>query len=143
MTHGELVDIGARWLLKDAPNIFLKCQYVVKELMFAGMERPDIFGIRSGMTVLIEVKVSRSDFLADSKKSFRVEQGQGLGQRRYYLCPEGLINEREVGYWGLLECDGEKVSVRKKSGNFSANSQSEVNLMYSILRRIQKPGIIG
>ena len=44
-----------------------RCSYVVIELEHVG-ECPDVWGVSSGQTQLIEVKVSRSDFLADKKK---------------------------------------------------------------------------
>ena len=49
----------------------------------------------------MEVKVSRSDFLADRKKPHR-QQG-GVGSFRYYMCPEGLIDIKDLPHgWGLL-----------------------------------------
>lgn len=142
MKHKELVDIGAKWLTTIAPNFDLKCQYAVKEFVFAGLESPDIFGIRSGNTVLIEVKVSRSDFLADKKKPHRAHDFDGLGQFRYYLCPSGLIRPDELTKWGLLEFSEGKITIAKKSDFFETQRNSEMNLMYSILRRITKPGVM-
>ena len=98
MKHKELVDLGADWLLKKAPNVDLKCQFVVKEIVFSGNESPDIFGIRSGHTVLIEVKVSRSDFLKDKKKFCRIHDFDALGQRRYFLCPKGPKELIKIDY---------------------------------------------
>ncbi|EEO7295542.1 hypothetical protein G6599_004807, partial [Salmonella enterica] len=48
-----------------------------------------------------EVKVSRSDFLRDKHKPHR--QRGGLGDYRYYMCPEGIINISDLpDRWGLL-----------------------------------------
>lgn len=143
MTHTELVNIGAEWLTKKAPNTYLKCQYAVKEFSYAGRESPDVFGIRSGKTVLIEVKVSRSDFFADKRKVFRKNSFLGIGQQRYYLTPIGLIKPSEIGEWGLLECsESGKIKITKQSEYFEAHRNNEMDLMYSILRRLSKPCIL-
>ena len=141
MTHKELVKIGADWLLKKAPGVTIKCQYAVSEFTTASYESPDVFGIRSGQTVLIEVKVSRGDFLADKKKHFRTHDFDALGNQRFYLTPTDLVRPEEVGKWGLLYCDGEKISIVKESEWFKTERNQEMNLMYSILRRLLKPGL--
>ncbi|WP_143209781.1 adenylosuccinate synthase [Salmonella enterica] len=67
-------------------------------------ERADAWGYRWGWrggSVLGEVKVSRSDFLRDKHKPHR--QHGGLGDYRYYMCPEGIINISDLpDRWGLL-----------------------------------------
>ena len=70
--------------------------YVAVELVTASQEIPDVFGWNYWATVLIEVKVSRSDFLADAKKSFRQQPEEGVGAFRYYCSPEGLITEVDL-----------------------------------------------
>ncbi|MCD0261509.1 hypothetical protein [Xanthomonas campestris] len=53
--------------------------------------------------MLIEVKVSRADFLAGARKEHRIKPALGAGKWRYFMCPEGLINVDEVPErWGLL-----------------------------------------
>ena len=53
-------------------------------------------------TVLVECKVSRSDFLADKAKPHR--HVGGIGNWRYYMAPEGLISPNELPEkWGLVE----------------------------------------
>lgn len=59
-------------------------------------------------TYLIEVKTSRADFLADAKKSHRQcsTPDAALGNWRFYLCSEGLIEPAELPEkWGLLWAD--------------------------------------
>ena len=69
-----------------------------------GGEEPDAIGWRpSGDSFLIEVKVSRSDFLADKKKLHRINPETGMGKTRFILCPKEMIQPNEVpGGWGLL-----------------------------------------
>ena len=55
----------------------------------------------STVSVVVEVKTSRSDFLADRKKAHRVEGG--MGTYRYFLCPTDVIRVDELPQgWGLL-----------------------------------------
>jgi hypothetical protein len=143
MTHKELVDAGAVWLTKQA-NSYYRCQYAVKEFRYAGCEEPDVFGIRSGGTVLIEVKVSRRDYLKDKQKPHRCNTN-GLGNSKFYLCPQGLIKPEELAEsWGLLYFHDGKITVIKQPVYQNApNSRDEISLMYSILRRLTRPGILN
>lgn len=66
-------------------------------------ERVDAILFCSDYSYLIETKISRSDFLADAKKTFRKDPTQGIGDYRYYACPEGLIKPDELPEkWGLI-----------------------------------------
>ena len=105
MTHEELVQKGARWLNKEASNIRWRSTYVLVEFNSQGTrEIPDIFGLRPAGHVMIEVKVSRSDFKADALKEARDPDKLQIGNFRFYLTPQGLISEEEIpSAWGLLE----------------------------------------
>ena len=132
--------IGKKWLKRNG------CSVVVTEISNAySKEIPDIFGFRYGETILIEAKISRSDFLSDKKKIFRQYPDQGMGNYRYYLVPLGMIKENELPTgWSLLECSksGRIKANRvphKKIGSFmmlKANREAERSLMYSMLRRL-------
>lgn len=84
---------------------------------FGSREQPDVIGFRSSCSAIIEVKVSRSDFFADKKKPERTVGG--LGNYRFYLCPEGLVEPEEVPTrWGLLYARGRSVeAIIKPKGN--------------------------
>lgn len=79
-------------------------------------ENPDVLGWKSGgQSTLIECKTSRSDFLADQKKRPRQSTRIGLGERRYYMAPRGVLNLSEIPQdWGLLEIYGgpKRVCIR-------------------------------
>ncbi len=142
MTHAELVQIGKRWLLRNG------CPYAITEVATAASESPDIIGFRYGKSVLIEVKVSRSDFLADRKKHFREYPEMGMGNYRYYLAPKGLLQQREMPFkWVLLECSSnERISAKIKphlmSGEkghvywFESYQHAERQLLLSVVRRL-------
>src|SRR6201996_5282982 len=106
MKHAQLVARAADWLRhKYGCGIVLSEQYCVTG------EVPDVIGWKAScQSVLVECKVSRADFLADANKSFRLRPEEGLGSRRLYLAPAGVIPAAEVPrHWGLLECRGREV----------------------------------
>ncbi|EQA6233045.1 adenylosuccinate synthase [Enterobacter hormaechei] len=105
MTHNELNDIARRWLLRAESGRGPGCKIALNEVGAVGdSERADAWGYRWGYhggSVLVEVKVSRSDFLRDKHKPHR--HAGGLGDYRYYMCPEGIINIADLpDRWGLL-----------------------------------------
>lgn len=108
MTHSNLCDIAVKWLKKPNSKGGAGCHIAVSEMAggWSG-EIPDAIGFRAagwddGSTV-VEVKVSRSDFLADRNKPHRNGERLGMGKWRFYLCPEGLISPEEVPEkWGLV-----------------------------------------
>ncbi|MFA5649540.1 MAG: hypothetical protein WC914_00140 [Proteiniphilum sp.] len=109
-------------------------------------EQPDAFGFGSCGTQLIEVKLSRGDFLADKKKFFRINPEFGLGTFRSYLCPEGLISIDELPpKWGLLYVNENKRVVKiKEPEPQQADHTEELALIRSIMRRVGiKPQIFS
>lgn len=110
--HKKLTLMGAAWLRKNGFSV------VETELTcFGCREQPDVLGFRSSCSALVEVKISRSDFLTDKKKPER--SAGGLGLYRFYLCPEGLIKPEELPpKWGLLYANGRTVNaIIKGKGN--------------------------
>lgn len=148
--HDQLVSLGARWLKRNGFPV------IATELKCSGSrEQPDVIGFRSSCSVVIEVKVSKSDFYADAKKPERTEGG--LGVYRFYLCPEGLIDPVELpDRWGLLEARGRTVwPVVAPQGNYwpgpdapaeflgswadfmhNPDSRAERSALFSIARRL-------
>jgi hypothetical protein len=111
MTHEFLVQRAAHYLRKS-----LGCCVVIDRPMGATVtEHPDAIGFMAGgRSYLIECKASRSDFLADRKKPHRILQG--MGQKRWFLAPPGLIQLVEVpDGWGLLECHAKTIREVKKA----------------------------
>lgn len=136
MTHRELCLKAARYLRYQGIQPFHRCAYAVCELERVG-ECPDAFGWGGWTTQLIEVKVSRSDFLSDKKKLWRKEPEQGLGAFRSYLCPEGVIKPDDLPKdWGLLYADDKgKITKVVEPESQARNHGEELQLVTSILRR--------
>lgn len=155
MTHKEVVNLAYKWILKSG-----SCGVAFRELYSAACngEYPDVIGFQSsGYSVLIEVKVSRSDFLGDKKKRFRINPELGMGSERYYCCPQGLIKQEELPTgWGLIYIINGKaklvykpmIEVVKPYGSYKTkyrhekNIRAEHGLMYSALRRLHLKGHI-
>lgn len=142
MKHKDLVEIGWKWLRK-------RCGVAFKEIVSYNKETPDVIGFMSGESILIEVKVSRSDFLRDKKKYHRGQSLNGMGKYRFYMCPEGLIRTEDLpSYWGLLWVNEKgKVEIVHNPycpnptgniwrGGFDCDVRAEHRFMYSILRRM-------
>lgn len=156
-THKELIPIAYKWAMTKG-----KCGVAFKELntLTCNSEYPDILGIQgAGNTLLIEVKVSRTDFLADAKKTFRKYPNLGMGTYRFYFCPVGLIKVDELPTgWGLIYVDEFGTNYKKPrcvhnpyckslTGNIwqdrlEKNWRAEHGLMYSALRRLHIKGHI-
>ena len=96
--HDQLVLRAERWLANQG------CQVVIRDPFRSwNQEQPDAIGWRSDVSILVEVKVSRSDFLADAKKHFRSNARSGMGDWRFYMCPPGIIQLDDLPEgWGLL-----------------------------------------
>lgn len=135
-SHRDLCFKATKYLRNKGIQSFHKSQYVVCELERVG-ESPDAFGFGGSSTQLIEVKISRSDFLSDKKKYWRKYPEYGIGKFRSYLCPEGLIKEKDLPkYWGLLWINEKgKITEVVKPEAQPCNHIEELNLIASILRR--------
>jgi hypothetical protein len=136
MTHAQLVEKAVRWLRA------YRCGVVLSEQACASGEMPDAIGWkRACHSVLVECKVSRSDFLADRDKPFRRKPQNGVGCERFYLTPAGLIREEELpAGWGLLECrrrEVEMVVSSAKDLRSATGFRYEMNLLLASLRRVE------
>jgi hypothetical protein len=136
MTHAKLVLAAVRWLRR------YRCGVVLSEQACISGEMPDAIGWkRACHSVLVECKVSRSDFIADRAKSFRQKPDTGVGCERYYLAQQGLIRTEELPTgWGLLEICGreiERVKCSAKNLRSAVGFENEMNLLLASLRRVE------
>lgn len=142
ITHDLLCLLAEKFLTRNSFGVVFHDKF--KAVTSTG-EQPDCLGFRNGVSCLIECKISRSDFLADKKKKFRINPELGMGDWRFYLAPTGLIKIEDIPIgWGLLETDGRV--VRKVQGfpsntdwynkPFTCNKQAECDYLYSACRRM-------
>ncbi len=136
--HAQLVKRAVEWL-----RYTYRCGIILSEQYCITGEVPDVIGWKgSCQSVVVECKVSRTDFLADANKPFRLQPDEGLGSRRFYMAPVGLIARGEVPeHWGLLECKGRDVQVSVKPGKQDLRTpvglMKEMNLLLASLRRVE------
>lgn len=141
MTHKELVQRAAQQL-KSWRCLPVLCELVTYN---SSGEIPDAIGWTSRDSILFECKTSRSDFLRDKKKLFRVDLADcGVGDFRFYLTNPGVIKAQDElpEGWGCYEVINGKLKHRfgVKYANaaqspFSGNKRNEVSLLRSYIRR--------
>jgi hypothetical protein len=136
MTHAQLVEKAVRWLRH------YRCGVVLSEQACVSGEMPDAIGWkRACHSVLIECKITRSDFLVDRGKPFRLKPEQGVGCERFYLVPAGLVRSEELPQgWGLLEHDRGKIQTvlpAAKDLRSATGFRYEMNLLLASLRRVE------
>lgn len=168
MTHNEAVEIAYRWILKNGGMTI-----AFKELKSLASEIPDVIGFNGWESMVIECKVSRSDFLADKKKPHR---SKGMGVWRLYCCPKGMIKKEELPEkWGLIyidekgkakieyDCRIKKIkepcvsewhlkeypsgyfwrTIRDNENKHEADGIEERRLMFTVIRRLFIKGYVG
>lgn len=140
--HYELCCLGAKFLKsrKNAEPWEIPNKYVAVELVTLTAENPDVWATNGYHTTLVEVKTNHSDFLADQKKWSRSKAAElsdkQLGNYRYYLCPEGVIDESEIpDKWGLLVYDGKKIIKVRNATYQKSSTDAELLVLTSIMRR--------
>jgi hypothetical protein len=137
MTHGKLVGFAERWLRQQG------CRIVLSEQTAESGEVPDAIGwLPNCQSILIECKVSRSDFLADQQKRARRTPGKAMGCERLYLTPSGILTPEMLPHgWGLLELQRGIVHVllrpRAASGRKARGLKAEMGLLLASLRRVE------
>jgi hypothetical protein len=115
---------------------------VLSEQACVSGEMPDAIGWkRACHSVLVECKVTRSDFLADRAKPYRLKPEQGVGCERFYLVPAGLVRREEIpAGWGLLEhrqSNIETTHPSTKNLRTPTGFRFEMNLLLASLRRVE------
>lgn len=113
--HRRLCDLAVRWLRRSNSARGPGCLFAISEAWSDyRMEIPDAIGWRisqASQSVVVEVKVSRADFLADASKPHRQDPAKGMGRWRYYMCPEGVIQPDDLPpKWGLLWVRGRSIT---------------------------------
>ena len=136
MTHALLVRKAVEWLRR------YRCGVVLSEQACVSGETPDAIGWkRACHSVIVECKVSRSDFLADRAKPFRQQPELGVGSERFYFAPRGVIAVADLpAGWGLLEYHNRQVAmIRASRKNLRSNDgfRYEMNLLLASLRRVE------
>jgi len=143
LTHDDLITLGRKWLLKSfespEPHGHTACPVIITELATTTLtgEIPDILAFNSYTSILIECKISRSDFIADLKKPFRMVD-TAIGSQRWYLAPQGVIPLNKLPpKWGLLEVTPKrKIIITQYCQLQPRHFLIEIDILLSTLRRL-------
>ncbi len=121
------------------------------EVSTSASYQPDAIGWRYGSDVLVvEVKVSRSDYRADADKVAH-RAGRIPGKRRWYCTPKGLIMPSELREgWGLVEvhehASGDpakrRLVTKVDAPRVEGHRDEEMRIASSIMRRLADGGTI-
>lgn len=137
LTHKEIVGAAAEYMHRHA-NV------VLPEFFTHNAELPDILAFDMRFSTIIECKVTRTDFLKDAKKSFRLNPNSGMGDWRYYCCPKDLIKPEEIPYgWGLLYVypSGAIRKQREAIKLFKKDIDAEHHALFYYARRAYYAGV--
>ena len=114
-----------------------------KRWMGAKGEQPDVIAFHAnGISSVDEIKLSRSDFMADAKKPHVMGQTPAMGRYRTYVCPEGLIEAHEVeerGYGLAWIVAGELVEVTPAPERHRPASWMERDVLLKWARAQREP----
>lgn len=142
LDHETLCEIGERWL-----RTRMNCWVVIAATQKRGKgEEPDRLGFSRTMncSVLIEAKASPEDFTADQRKPWRQDPQYGMGRRRVYIAPMGMIHFSNLPQgWLLLEVNDFGEIVKEIDGkafgfvqHINAKS-AEIRLLVHEIERLQ------
>ena len=106
------------------------------------VESPDIIAFHQNIwnssCLVFEIKLSRSDFKADFSKECRLS-GSGMGVRRYYIVPTGMVGvDEELNGWGLIYFDGKNLELAKESRLYDETERQtfgETNTLINLIKR--------
>jgi len=137
-THSQLVKRAIKWLWAQ-----LGCAVVISEMVSRSQE-PDAIGFYPTYSILIECKISRSDFFNEKNKP-HFRNRRCMGNKRYYLAPPGMIQPEELPFgWGLMEPTEKRIKIIKDAEwNLDKNHVGEIGLLVSAMRRIRGIKPIG
>lgn len=145
--HDKLVAAARVWL-RNGPRVRnrgieyrQRCSVVVSEIKALTAEEPDVLGWYDIWTHLVEVKATRSDFLADKKKPFRTPAKLGMGDYRWYFTIDGVVKPEDQlpPGWGLVIYDPDRLSariLRPAEHQPEKHVDGEVLILTSLLKRI-------
>jgi hypothetical protein len=147
ITHAKLVHVAARWL-----RTYAKCKVVLTEYANKYPETPDALGWTAQETcILVECKVSATDFVADKQKAYRAIWSDGIGDQRYYLLTSALWQQLHLSSipdsWGILVYIRPRIVVVCRSISPttlpSYGLRAERSKLLSYVRRAQLRGFDG
>lgn len=130
LTHDELYQIACRFLQNNGFKVAFHDRFVA----YVGTgEQPDAIGFRNLASCLIEVKCSRSDFLADKKKPFRRMPSEGMGDWRFFMAEPPQQNAKPRN--GKVKNANMIFAINKSKVCIYANDNQEETSLHRTVQR--------
>lgn len=151
ITHAELVQRSVAWLKRNG------CRVVLHDPFRTPLyEQPDAIGWRDGLSIVVEAKISLADYRVDAKKPWRANPSLGMGDWRFFITPQGLLDGIDLpAGWGLIECLGRSTRVARggPAGNYwwgaipfgTSDKRAETRMLVSALAQPSarpRPGLM-
>lgn len=136
--HRIMCEEAAKILHKGSFEGWHGYKYAAVELMSYGREIPDVWATNGAGTAIVEVKISRADFLRDAAKHCRQNPIEGIGNFRWYYALQGIIKEEELPEnWGLAEADenGKFIRLVRTASYQESCALGSISILCSIMRR--------
>ena len=137
MKHRELCNIGTRYIKEIGLIQGNKPRFVTLGLEYGGYEMPTIFAFGDCPSQTVRVKVSRGDLLRDIEKISNINPAELVGEKRFYLCPEGIMEDINLpDNWGLLIYSDKGIEIAHDPGIlFVADKIAESRVIQGIMKR--------
>lgn len=141
--HKELVERAGMYLVKN-----FNCNPVFLEKGSSRvLEYPDVIGwVSTGLSYLVEVKVTTLDAKADLSKPHRICPSMGMGNLRWLLIPEPLKESVPPPEgWGRLIYYEKTGVIRKdqEAKHMDKNTYAEIAFFVSRIKEVQRFGRLG
>lgn len=135
--------------LKRKCTSWHRCNVLFPELRLGSgysdiaQRRIDLFMIsaeKGNYTTAFEIKVSRADFLKDTKDDLKQRGARLYSSNFYYVAPKGMLKIDEIPMWaGLIEYDFDKKQFQKTiPAPLQNRNNPSWSLICSLVRRINE-----
>lgn len=148
--HHDLGATLATWLSRNGRACWTNIELKVRNAESLQLVRPDVFSINATLdparidAAVHEVKVSRSDFLADIAKPSKRAGYAAISEKFYYVAPEGLLRPEEMPEdAGLLVARGDDFVVAKRPKKRRVVLAPEVMLAMALKPRHAAPEFLN
>lgn len=64
-----------------------------------------------------------------------IKEAPHLGSKRYYVCPAGMIDNKDIEKWGLYWVENNRFYLKKESERFVRNIHLEIALLTHAMRK--------
>lgn len=140
MTADEVLQkVRLKWPAKSAAVLPAVADRVGRPERFADVVVMELFPSRGLSLSVVEIKVSRSDFLKEMRTPEKAESINAFCDYQWIAAPAGVIHPEDLPPgWGLLEATATKATIKKKPVLNPHRREPDRVFLASLLRALQK-----